>query len=139
MFSLLRLMGDAAYAIIPPVAVLVLFALRIALLPERGELDVVAHFLGGFAIAWMTMIVWERWSDRKWIPKMVPRWLRNYTVWGTVGIVGIAWEFMETLVSIYTAYMLQFSIAETMGDLFMALWGGLVFILLYTLFKRGSV
>ena len=129
MSRLLRLLlEDLLRAILPPIGVLALFFLRILVWPRLGALDVVAHFLGGLSIAWMTLILWKRWTKHGWIPKTVPTWLRDYAVWGTVALVGIVWEFMETIMTVYVGIRMQLSIPETMGDLFMDLSGGFVFL-----------
>ncbi len=131
-----QFLQDLSYALVPPLVVLILFACRIIVLPTRGELDILAHFLGGLSIAWMTIILWQRWTSHGWIAKKIPTWLRDYTVWGTVGLIGVAWEFMETVLTHYVGVRMQFSIPETMGDLFMDLSGGIVFLIFYRIFGR---
>lgn len=131
------LAGDMRNALIPPTIVFCLFIIRVLYLPAWYQLDVGAHFLGGFSIAWMTMILWERWLQHGWISK-APQWQRDYTVWASVGIVGIAWEFFEFLMEVWLGWVMQPSIADTMNDLLMDLCGGLLFLFLYRISRKRA-
>ena len=129
------LIVDFAHALVPPVIVFVLFLLRVFFIRGLEQLDVLAHFSGGFSIAWMAMILWNRWKDRGWILTKTPKWLRDYAVWGTVGLVGIAWEFFEFTMDVWLGWMMQPSIADTMNDFFMDLLGGVLFLILFRIFR----
>jgi hypothetical protein len=133
--SSLTFIGDILRSVIPPAVVFFLFVLRIAFLPKSEELDMVAHFAGGFSIAWMAMILWQRWTMHGWIPRTVPLWIRNYAVWGSVALVGIFWEFLEFGLDLFLGWTAQPSVADTMNDFFMDLSGGVLFLILFSLFS----
>ena len=127
---LMKLLKDFLISILPPVAVLFIFFLRLVFLPYRDDLDTVAHFMGGASIAWMTLILYRLWTERGWIPKTVPSWLKNFAVWGSVALVGVFWEFWEYYMDTFQGWHSQVSEADTMCDLFMDLLGGLMVILI---------
>lgn len=138
MKTLMKLATDIALSLIPPAAVFVLHVCRVIFLPRFYEGDMIMHFSGGVAIAWMGLILWNRFTSHGWIPNNNPWWLRDITIWGGVALAGVFWEFMETWSDMRGGTRMQFSIRETMGDLFLDLSGGLLFIAIYTIFRLFS-
>jgi len=129
--KLSQLRNDALVALIPPVVILFIHSLRVATLPGLYQADYIMHFSGGLSIAWMAMILWNRFRAHGWIPKNNPLWLRNLTVWGSVALVGVGWELFEYIMSNRFNFAMQFTIGETMGDLALDLAGGLAFLVLF--------
>lgn len=132
-----------AISMMPPFTVLILQMARVQFFPGHGELDNVAHFFGGFSIAWMFTIIVHALREqphllwgRAIIPSPTPTWLTDFTVWGTVALVGIAWEFFEFSMDVIYGFHMQPSLADTMGDLLFDLSGGLLFLLIYRLVIR---
>ena len=123
-------LSDIGIALLPPIVVEVLHELQQVFLPDWHTADIPLHFMGGVAIAWMALILWQRWHARRWIPA-IPSWLLAWTVFGTVALFGIFWEFYEWLSDQYLGTITQPSLADTMGDFFMDLLGGLLFIVLF--------
>lgn len=125
----------------PPAFVLFAHLFRHKYWPELYVLDVVAHYLGGFAIAWMGTILVNGLRERGDVPEETPNWLLQYAVLGSVFIAGVLWEFMEWGADTFLGTMTQFSIPETMGDLFMDVFGGVTFLLMTFLiygFRRAA-
>jgi hypothetical protein len=129
--SVLKTLGrDFATALLPPLVIEFAHEIQRVLWPEWEVVDVPLHFLGGFTIAWMTLILWKRWYERKWIPK-IPSWLVATTVWGVVALFGIFWEFYEWTFDYFYHTGMQPSVTDTMGDFLMDLLGGLAFIIAF--------
>ena len=133
--TIVTLLADIGVSIIPPVIVLALQYVRMFALPSRSEFDVLAHLLGGFAIAWMAMILLERWRRRDWIT-LYPFIFRDYIVFSTVALIGVIWEFWEFVMQAVTGDLYQPSIADTMNDLLMDLIGGILLIISYRVIRR---
>ena len=125
----MNLFRDLFYALLPPVAVVILQVLRMQLLPDAIQWDMVAHILGGAAIAWSARILWTRWRNRKIIPAKIPAWIAAWCVFGAVMFAGIAWELFEFVMEQQTGWLFQPSLADTMSDFVMDLLGGAIFIL----------
>jgi hypothetical protein len=103
-------------------------------LPARFEFDVLAHVLGGVAIAWTGMILLERWRRRGWIT-LRPFVLRDFVVFSNVALIGVVWEFWEFIMQATTGDIYQPSIADTMNDLLMDLIGGVLLIVTYHIIR----
>ena len=131
-------LGRFAFSIVPPLTVLLAQIVRVQVLPGFHWIDNVAHFFGGFTIAWMFIIITNTLREHSIIPHQTPKWLTDYTVWGTVGLVGIFWEFWELGMTLHYGFKMQFTITETLGDVFFDLSGGLVFLLIYRFIKIQS-
>lgn len=127
---------DVAVALVPPIVVLSVHLFRHQIWPGLPQLDVLAHFLGGVAIAWTAMLLWRSWTAQGFIPSSCPWWLRDFTVWGTVAIAGIFWEFYEWTMDHYFFTVMQPSLTDTMHDFLMDLSGGLLFLVVYSLVSR---
>lgn len=121
-------------SIIPPTIVLILQNVRMYTLPARFEFDVLAHVLGGVAIAWTGMILLERWRRRGWIT-LRPFVLRDFVVFSNVALIGVVWEFWEFIMQATTGDIYQPSIADTMNDLLMDLIGGVLLIVTYHIIR----
>lgn len=109
----------------PPVAVLVLHALRVGLLPERHDLDQVAHFLGGFSIAW---VAWNFHRFAKVVHPFteLPKYLLFLWIVSIAELVGVLWEFMEYYIAMPLGLM-TVTLADTEWDLVMDLSGAVLF------------
>jgi hypothetical protein len=130
------LMRDFAISIVPPAAVFFLFMIRVRIMQSHRELDTMAHFLGGLSIAWMGIILWERWRKQKILPPKIPAIFRDYAILSHVAVIGVLWEFMEWWFDHYLGWYMQASLGDTMGDLSMDLLGGLAFVLIYRSMRR---
>ena len=130
---LVSLMRDFVMAVIPPVIVLALHCLRMVIFPEMISMDMIAHFFGGFAIAWSAGILWRRWEKRGWVHAQAI--VRDYAIVMTALFVGVAWEWWEFWMQVWTGYVFQPSMGDTMQDLFMDFSGGIVLIVLMRLRK----
>jgi hypothetical protein len=132
--SLKPLLSDLTRAAVPP-AVIVLFQYaRMTLLPDAVWIDAFSHFFGGAAIALSAMIVFRRWQARAWIH--ADALVRDYAVIMTSLFFGTAWEWWEFWMQRWTGEIYQFSMGDTMQDLFMDTIGGLLLVLIYRLRKR---
>jgi len=136
--NVLFILQDAREALVPPIVVLVLHLLRHYYWPGQPNMDVVAHFVGGYAIAWMGVIFWTRWSKRGWMPTTIPVWLKLWTLWGTVALIGIFWEFFEWSADALFHTVMQPSITDTMNDFLMDLAGGALFLALNHMKNRSK-
>lgn len=133
--KLLKLLfSDLCLAVLPPAGVIVLQALRMYFLPGAVSFDILAHFLGGTAIAWSAMIVYRRWHARDWIH--ADAIVRDYAVWMTALFVGVIWEWWEFWMQHWTGDIYQMSMGDTMQDLFMDTIGALFLVLVYRLRKK---
>ncbi len=128
---------DVGTAVIAPLIVLILQYVRMYTLPALSGFDVLAHVLGGFTIAWMGMMLLERWRRRGWIT-IRPFIFRDYIVFATVSLIGVVWEFWEFIMQWITGDLYQPSIADTMNDLFMDLLGGILLIAAYRIIRRAQ-
>jgi len=96
-FLNIRQFGQQAWSIAwMPVAVYVAQMLRQALLPSMSELDILAHYLGGFAIAYGTH------NLLCLLPRKLTGWpFTPFTTWialvFSAVFVGVAWEWYEWL------------------------------------------
>lgn len=126
---------DMCVSIAPPLIVLALQYVRMYTLPTRAEFDVLAHVLGGAAVAWTGMILLERWRRRGWVT-LRPFVLRDYLVFSSVALIGVVWEFWEFVMQATTGDIYQISIADTMNDLFMDLIGALLLIAVYRIIRH---
>jgi hypothetical protein len=126
---------DLATSVLPVLAVYVLFRVVVILWPDWISGDTLLHFLGGASVAWMTYILWQSVTERKWAPAL-PTWLFVWTMLGTVAIVGVGWEFREWINDYLFGTTMQSNLTETMNDLGMDLTGGLCFIAITLLAKK---
>lgn len=123
---------DLSYSLLPPIGVVILQALRMYLLPDATNLDMLAHALGGASIAWMGTILWTRARARKDIPAKIPTWITAWCIFGLVLFASIAWELFEFAMEHTTGWMFQLSVADTMNDFVMDMLGGALFISIIT-------
>jgi len=117
-------------SLVPPSTVLFVHLIRYQIRPDLPVLDVVAHFFGGFAIAWMGLILMKGLIARREIPEETPHWFKDYCILGTVALAGVAWEFYEWGSDSVFGTVMQFTIPETMNDLLMDMLGGMLFLLI---------
>ncbi len=101
-------------------------------------IDVIPHFLGGLTVAnFFYLFFLDSSSPRISAPSFL---IRGLLILLFVLGVGIFWEFFEFLVDRslvpLPSYRNQFGLNDTMKDLAVDAWGGLVFIGLYFLALR---
>lgn len=126
----MNLFRDLSLAALPPLAVVILQIIRMVVLPHAIEWDMLAHVLGGAAIAWSATILWTRWRNRKIIPAKIPTWIAAWCLFGAVLFASITWELWEFAMQHYTTWIFQLSLADTMSDFVMDMLGGALFIAL---------
>ena len=108
----------------PPIVVLGLHILRVILLPEAYQLDMVAHFLGGASIALVAWNVVRELTKRRAMPE-IPRWLRWLLCIATAELVGVLWEFWEFYIQSRFMFM-GITLEDTLSDLVLDLCGAIV-------------
>lgn len=129
------LVSDGLIVAAPPVVILFLQILRQNLFPELYILDIVAHYFGGFAIAWSTCLAWRAMERRGWIRVCDPL-VRTYIIATSGLVVGVVWEWWEFWMQRWTGNIYQPTMGDTMQDLFMDLIGGILFVLILRMVKR---
>lgn len=123
-------------SLVPPTVVLFVHLFRQTYWPELWTLDPVAHFCGGFAIAWMAKILLDGFRKRKDIPVETPQWFTDYVILASPVFAGVLWEFMEWGMDTFFGTMMQFTIPETMSDLLLDFLGGCLFLLILLVLRR---
>ena len=86
---------DLAKIVWPPAIVFILQVCRVLFFPLLFQLDMVAHFFGGLAIAWATTTLFGVLRKRKIITASPQFPLFAYSLITTVALIGVLWEFME--------------------------------------------
>lgn len=121
----------------PPIVVLGLHILRVLLLPEAYQLDMVAHFLGGASIALVAWKVKRLLIQRRFVPKL-PHWLSWFLCIAAAELVGVLWEFWEFYLQNQLMYV-GLTLEDTMSDLVLDLCGAIVItsVLVYTRRNRN--
>lgn len=103
------------------------------------SLDTYSHFLGGLAIAYVAHSVLSMLEKKRWIT-IQKNILRMGIIFSVVMTIAVWWEFYEFLYDYFLnpAYFMQPSITDTIKDLYMGMFGAVVFciILLYKAGKR---
>ena len=104
------------------------------------SLDTYSHFLGGLAIAYCASHALSLLEKKKWIT-IQKNILRAGIIFSVVMTVAVWWEFYEFLYDYFygTAYyIMQPSITDTVKDLYMGMFGAIVFCItvLYKTDKR---
>ncbi len=92
--------------------------------------SIIPHFLGGFWIGCLALYYARSRSAFVTLPKSP--WGRAVLFLAFVALVGVMWEFYEfmfdrVMIAIGNPFRTQPSLADTMGDLAMDLFGGCVF------------
>lgn len=107
-------------------------------------LDILMHFLGGF---WAAMVVVAIFNFKFQIFKelAVQKFLiYSIIILAFVSLIGVFLEFAEFLYDVFISSrgysgFLQLGAADTIGDLFFDLIGGLAFLLIYRFFKKKEL
>ncbi len=120
----------------PPIIVFSLHVLRVLLLPEYYRLDMIAHFLGGAAIALVA------WNTLRYLIKTrsltpLPRYLAWFLCIATAELVGVLWEFWEFYIQSRFMFM-GITLEDTLMDLVLDLVGATVCmtVLVYAAHKK---
>ncbi len=87
--------------------------------------DVFMHVLGGFAIAYMFVVMIDAYKMSWW--KQIPSLWRIIFIAGFVMLFGVAWEWYEFLSDIFYHTNHQPSLTDTVYDLLFDLTGALIF------------
>jgi hypothetical protein len=98
------------------------------------DFDIIIHFLGGFSIAFTSILFLNFFKEKKYI-SVKNRILLVFIVVCFVGFVAILWEFFEYLLVYFFNVAWQGSIEDTLGDFLMGILGGLFGGILFTRFK----
>lgn len=87
-------------------------------------LDIPMHFIGGVAIAYSYTVFLRLLEERRYIGIMHP-WVKILFIVSLVSLTAVMWEWHEFLRDIFFGEHTQLGEADTMGDFFMGLLGGL--------------
>ena len=109
----------------PPIAVLVIhfFILFIGVYNVYPDVDIPAHFMGGFSAAWSFVLLFKFAYEEKLIGEMNPLVFFVFVV-SLVSLTAVLWEFFEFGLDTFFNLHTQLSLRDTMGDLFFGLVGG---------------
>ena len=120
---------DIGYVLLLPTLVLFVQIGRELVWPFAFHLDTVAHFCGGFSIAFAATQVYNALRRRKMIESLsLPMFA--YLLLGTVGLAGIFWEFLEFILLNDIFQKIQINLyLDTLSDLSMDLLGGIAWII----------
>lgn len=121
----------------PPIAVFALHILRLIILPEAYQLDMIAHFLGGASIAWSAFILYRFLSERKLLPKLPP-WFLWFTCVTSAELVGVLWEFQEYIVMIMHKPDFGLTLSDTLGDLSLDLAGACIWAIVLVITTKNK-
>lgn len=106
-------------------------------------LDMLMHFLGGFwvAAAFITLNSKFKIKNLEFIAELPNCLITILITISFVALIGVFWEFYEFLYDIFISSrgysgFLQLSAADTIGDLFFDLLGGLAFFVIYKFFYK---
>ena len=109
-------------------------------------LDIPMHFFGGFLVA--MFFIWLNLKFKILSDSQITK-LPNYLIivlitLSFVSLIGVLWEFQEFLYDIFISskssnMILQLSAADTIKDLFFDLFGGMVFLLVYSIKSKNIV
>lgn len=116
-------------------AVVGLHILRVILLPEAYQLDMVAHFLGGASIALVAWNVAQELTKRRVMPK-IPQWLWWFLCVATAELVGVLWEFWEFYIQSRFMFM-GLTLEDTLSDLVLDLCGAIVITSILAWIRRN--
>lgn len=112
------------------------FAGAVGLYDAWHWLDIIMHFLGGFAMGMLGLALWmaavEDIRFKKNFLHKLRWWLIPLFVLGFVAIIGIAWEWYEFLFDIWFDDIIrQPSLGDTMADFLLDLLGGFAAVLVF--------
>lgn len=87
-------------------------------------LDIPMHFIGGGAMAYSYAVFLRLLEDRRYIGSM-HSWLKILFIVSLVSLTAVVWEWHEFLRDVFLGEHTQLGEADTMGDFFMGILGGL--------------
>lgn len=109
--------------------------------------DMSLHFLGGFFVAmFFTNFLNSNYADKSLSKAKIS--IFSLIIVSTTLFVGVFWEFLEYLVTVYYRdYLLQkYSVIccignldDTIGDLVFDITGALIFVLIYLIYSKSSI
>lgn len=86
-------------------------------------IDVPMHFIGGASIAYSFILVLKNLKKEVVVKE---KFLKVILIFAFVCVAAVFWEFGEFLADYFFNLNTQVSLVDTMGDLFLGLFGGLV-------------
>ena len=87
-------------------------------------IDIPMHFLGGLSIAFTGTLFFNFFKEEGFIG-INRRFLSVFLIVALVSLTAVLWEFYEFLMFYFFGILMQPSLNDTIGDLFMGLLGGL--------------
>ncbi len=92
------------------------------------SIDTISHFFGGLAIAYSSHYALSLIEKKRWITIQKPI-LRAGIILAVVMTCAVWWEFYEFLYDYFVnpVYIMQPSITDTIKDLYMGMFGSVVF------------
>ena len=101
------------------------------------SIDTFSHFLGGIAIAYVAHSILSLLEKKRWIT-IQKNILRACIVLAVVMTIAVWWEFYEFLYDYFLnpTYTMQPSVADTMKDLYMGMFGAIVYSIVNIYFRR---
>ncbi len=87
--------------------------------------DILMHFLGGFSIAF-TSVLFLNFFEEKKLLKIKSSFLFIFIVVSFVSLIAILWEFYEFILRDFFNVIVQISLEDTLSDLLMGIGGGFV-------------
>ena len=92
------------------------------------SIDTFSHFFGGLSIAYSASYALSLFEKKKWIT-VQKNILRVGIIFSVVMTIAVWWEFYEFLYDYFLnpAYIMQPSITDTIKDLYMGMFGAVVF------------
>lgn len=88
-------------------------------------LDIPMHVFGGVAIAYMLVLFLNFFSEKKFI-FIKSKWVYFLVILGFVSLIAVLWEFYEFLMKFFFGLPFQPSLEDTILDLFLGLFGGVI-------------
>jgi hypothetical protein len=124
--SLWLFVRNAPWLFWPPAVVFGLHLLRQLFLPTYYEFDMVAHFFGGFSMAWVAWNV-HRFAYAVQPFTELPKWLLFLWIVSIAELIGVLWEFMEYYYANRVVTNFNMTLGDTILDLVLDLAGAILF------------
>jgi len=87
-------------------------------------IDIPMHFLGGFSVAYMSVLFLRFWKEEKLLD-IKSKFILILIVVCAVSFIAVLWEFWEYSMDLFFKTSFQLGLEDTLIDLFMGLLGGL--------------
>lgn len=98
-------------------------------------LDIPMHFIGGVAMAYSYTVFFRLLLERRLVGAMHP-WVKILFIVSLVSLTAVVWEWHEFLRDVFLGEHTQLGEADTMGDFFLGVLGGLAGAMLLTSRRR---